>query len=100
MECDPQNFLKETEKRLRRMYRGIAAGAKGSETERATLSGFIQAGIFLKLLTKKEADSLVDRVHMDIFGKTIEERKHEKGQRWIDGQQDYSVYDSPTHTRR
>ena len=100
MECDPQDFLKEAEKRLCRMYRGIAAGAERSEAERTTLSGFIQAGIFLRLIKTDEANALVARIHLDIFGQTIEERKRDKDQRWIDGQIDYSIYETPTHTRR
>ena len=99
MECNAADFLKEAEKRLRRMYRGISAGAEGSETERATLSGFIQAGIFLKLVTTEEANAIVERIHLDVFGKTVEERKREKGLRWVDGQPDYSRYDTPTHMR-
>ena len=101
MDIDPNSFLKEAEKRLRRMYRSIASGAKSSETERATITGFFQAGIFLKLTTTSKCNEIVSRVHLEEFGKTIAERKADKREKLLlDDEPDYSKYETPTHLRR
>ena len=107
MEIDKEKFLSESEHRLRVIYRAIAEGKKSSDTDRANLSGFIQAGIFLKITTKSECDEILARVHLEELGETIEERraknkarKTSQGAHWENEQTDFSLYETPTYLRR
>jgi len=94
-----EEYLQEVETRLARMFRASQDGHKAAPIERHRLEGFIQAGTFLGLATTEELKSLMDRVHIDVFGKTIEERQSEQPTSWVPESIDYSPYEQPAYER-
>lgn len=94
-----KKFVKEVDARLRMMFNAISEGAQYTEVERARLSGFMQAGVFLGLASKRELDTLMAQVHIDELGETIEERRKRKGENWREESPDFSVYDRPAFER-
>ena len=94
-----EEYLNEVENRLARMFRASRDGHKPSPTERHRLEGFIQAGSFLGLASKDQLQALMEQVHYDIFGKSIEERQSEQTTSWVPEDIDYSQYDQPTFER-
>jgi hypothetical protein len=99
-DTDRERIASESEKRLRGMYRAIAQGVQYTEVERARLTGFMQASLFLGLATKDELDQLVARIHLEELGETLEQRRNHKGKQWASDQPDFSKYDSPTFERK
>jgi hypothetical protein len=96
---DKEEYLHEVETRLARMFRASLDGHKAAPVERHRLEGFIQAGSFFGLATSDELKSLMDRVHVDVFGKSIEERQSEQSSSWVPESIDYSQYEQPTYER-
>jgi hypothetical protein len=96
---DKEDYLQEVETRLERMFRASRDGHKAAPVERHRLEGFIQAGTFLGLATTEELKSLLDRVHLDIFGKTVEERQSEQSTTWIPENIDYNQFEQPAYER-
>lgn len=94
-----EEYLEEIETRLTRMFRASRDGHKASPAERHRREGFIQADSFLGLASKDELQSLIERVHYDIFGKTLKERQFEQATSWVPENIDYSQYDQPTYER-
>ena len=66
-------FVHEVEARLSRMLSVSKAGQKVVPVEKYRLEGFMQAGVFLDLVTKAELLELMWNVHMEIFGQTVTE---------------------------
>lgn len=94
-----EEYLEEVETRLARMFRASKDGHKASPVERHRLEGFIQAGSFLGLASKVELQSLMERVHFDIFGKTIDERQSDQAVLWNSEAIDYTQYEAPAYDR-
>ena len=94
-----EDYLGEVETRLARMFRASKDGHKASPVERHRLEGFIQAGSFLGLASKSELQSLMERVHLDVFGKSIEERQSDQSALWNSETKDYSEYEAPAYER-
>ncbi|AQA18149.1 hypothetical protein BST95_07755 [Halioglobus japonicus] len=94
-----EDYLEEVETRLARMFRASRDGHKASPVDRHRLEGFIQAGSFLGLASKDELQSLMARVHFEVFGKSIEERQSEQANSWVLESIDYSQYDQPAYER-
>lgn len=98
MSRDP--FISEVEVRLRRLFTASQQGYKASPAERHRLEGFMQAGVFMGLSSNKELAELMGAVHLQIFGKSISERRQESPVQWQGDTHDYSQYDQPTFVRR
>jgi len=94
-----QNFLDEVEVRLTRLFSASRDGYKLPDEERHRLEGFMQAGIFIQLVTRAEMSQLMDSVHVTIFGKTMSVRKAENTASWPDTVIDYSAYEQPVFER-
>ncbi len=95
-----EKFIKEVDARLRMMFNAIAEGVNYTDVERARSSGFMQAGVFLGLASKRELDELMSRLHVEELGETIEERRKRRGSEWHDIQPDFSTYESPAYERK
>lgn len=95
-----EKFKKEVDARLRMMFNAISEGVQYTEFERARLSGFMQAGVFLGLASKRELDGLITQLHVEELGETIEERRKRKGSECRDLQPDFSTYDTPAYERK
>jgi len=92
-------YLQEVENRLVRMFKASKDGHKASSIERHRLEGFMQAGAFLGLAPSEELKFLMNRVHVDVFGKTIQERESEQSTPQIPESIDYSQYEQPAYER-
>jgi len=95
-----ENYLSEVEKRLKRIFIAAREGYKVSPVERHRLEGFMSAGVFMGHVTNAELAELMDKVHVNIFGKTIGQRKAELPGSWQEEVIDYSQYDQPTFERK
>jgi hypothetical protein len=60
----------------------------------------MQAGMFLRLVSKPELDKLVARAHLEELGETIEERRKRKGAQWREDQPDFTNYEAPAYERK
>lgn len=96
---DQKAYIHEVEKRLRRMFRASRDGHKAAPAERHRLEGFMQAGTFVGLAASDELKSLMNQVHIDVFGKTIQDRKSELSTPQVPENIDYSQYEQPTYER-
>jgi hypothetical protein len=96
---DRENYLHEVENRLMRMFRASRDGHKAAAEERHRLEGFMQAGAFLGLAAGDELKFLMNQVHVDVFGKTIQDRQTEQSTVQIPESIDYSKYEQPAYER-
>ena len=94
-----EDYLHEVENRLVRMFRASRDGHKAAPEERHRLEGFMQAGAFLGLAASDELKSLMNQVHVDVFGKTIQERQSEQSTPKVPENIDYSKYEQPAYER-
>lgn len=61
--------------------------------------GFIHADVFMRTVTNIELPTLMEQIHLDIFGKTIQQVRQDKAHIWQDEMADYSLYESTPATR-
>ncbi|WOX07085.1 hypothetical protein [Microbulbifer pacificus] len=94
-----EKFTQEVSRRLRGLFGSSKLGFPIPPIERHRLEGFMQAGIFLGLSSKAELAQLMEDIHVDIFGKTIAERKAQAPLSWVFEEVDYSHYESPAYER-
>ena len=95
-----EHYIQQLEKRLTSLFVSSKEGYKASPIERNRLEGFMNAGVVLGVITNAELSSLMDSIHMDVFGKTIQARKAELSSSWNDDEKvDYSFYEKPTFER-
>jgi hypothetical protein len=92
-------FLAECERRLSQTYRRLAQGLDKMAARKDVTTGFIQAGLFLNLVTREQIDALIDRVHVEEFGETIEERRKRRGSSWPEDSSDFDHLESPAYER-
>ncbi|MEK9877366.1 MAG: hypothetical protein VW684_11960, partial [Betaproteobacteria bacterium] len=66
------------------------------------LDGYFEAGLLVKLVTRDEIQKAIDAKHLEIFGKTRQERKLESCVAAESGceNRDWSVYDLPPNHRK
>jgi hypothetical protein len=95
-----EKYLNEVEKRLNRIFAASKEGYKVSPVERHRLEGFMAAGVFMGLVTNTELAKVMDGIHVQLFGKTIQQRKAELPGSWQEEGIDYSFYDQPTFERK
>ena len=58
------------------------------------------AGVFMGLVTNTELAKVMDEIHVQLFGKTIQQRKAELPGSWQEEGIDYSLYEQPTFERK
>ena len=95
-----ENYISEVEKRLNRIFIASKEGYKVPHVERHRLEGFMSAGVFMGHVTNAELAKLMDKIHVNIFGKTIQQRKAELPGSWQEEGINYSHYDQPTFERK
>lgn len=59
----------------------------------------MQAGVFMGVVEKNELASLMGRIHLEIFDKTIDARQAEAPKLWSAEGVDYTRYEQPTYDR-
>jgi len=60
----------------------------------------MHAGVVMGFVSNAELSNFMDEIHMQVFGKTIQQRKLERAAQWDDEVIDYSGYDQPTFERK
>jgi len=95
-----ENYLTEVEKRINGIFSASKEGYKTPPVERHRLEGFMNAGVFMGIVDNSELSSLMDKIHMRVFGKTIQQRKEELSGSLKDEVIDYSFYELPTYIRK
>ncbi len=96
---DAAGFVQEVETRFRQQFKLMKAGYKSSAQERHRLEGFIQAGVFMELVSRTQMQALMDQVFVEVFGKTPSEKAQELKNFWPAEGVDYSRFDSPSYER-
>lgn len=99
MTIDRQKYLQEIENNFFRLFSNAREGYQEPDQERYRLQGFIRAGVFLGLISNDEIRNLMDRVHVAVFGQTIQQRRDDRSGVWLDESIDYGVYDRPAFER-
>ena len=94
------DFIVEVEKRLNRIFQASKDGYKVSPVERHRLEGFMNAGVYMGVVTNAELAKVMNDIHVSIFGKSIAQRKAEKNTGWQEEVIDYSAYDQPAFERK
>ncbi|AQA18354.1 hypothetical protein BST95_09030 [Halioglobus japonicus] len=97
---DRTEYLDEVESRLRKLFKASKDGYKASPQQRHRLEGFIQAGTFIGIASGQEMETLMDMVHQEVFGMTIQERNNVTSEAWASETIDYSEYEAPTYDRK
>lgn len=92
-------FLSEVDRRLRIMYRSLTEEVQHTRVDRARLSGFIQAGIYLGLTNKSELNDMVSRIELEELGEDSDAPPQRKFHKWRSDETDYSSYESPAYER-
>ena len=95
-----EKYLIEVEKRLSGLFNASKEGYKAPPMERHRLEGFMNAGVFMGLVSNTELNDLMNETHMSVFGKTIQQRKSELSGNWQEEVIDYSSYDQPSYDRK
>ena len=93
-------FLNEVEKRPSKMFTASKEGYKSAPVERHRLEGFMQAGVFIGLVSNAALSELMESVHLNVYGQTIAERREACSTNWHNEAIDYSQYDQPAYMRK
>ncbi|WP_062266708.1 hypothetical protein [Endozoicomonas arenosclerae] len=96
---DKKQFITEIERRLRELFSASKRSQRLPSSVKHRCEGFMHAGVFMGLVTNDELETLMEQIHLDIFGKTIEQAKRDKAYLWQEEVTDYSLYDSPPKAR-
>ncbi len=94
-----QHFLDEVEKRLAKLLSASKQGYPPSPLERHRLEGFMEAGVFLGLVSPQELNDLKENTCQAIFHMSVAERIKHKKRSWPVDEIDYSQYEKPLSSR-
>lgn len=94
------HFINEVEKQLRLIFGAIRDGNKPPEILRHRCEGFMRAGVFLGVVNNGELSELMEKIHFNVIGLTISERRASDSKRYKDLEIEYTQYDSPAYERR
>ncbi|HEY5718494.1 MAG TPA: hypothetical protein VIS52_08360 [Motiliproteus sp.] len=102
MHPDRDSFTEEVRQRLLRIFNTTKQGLKVADIDKHHCEGFIQAGVFMGLVSNAEMSTLMEETHRLVFGKTIAERQADLSSRslWQPHTVDYSQYETPAIERR
>lgn len=70
-----ENFLDCFQVLLEELYRTQKKMGKADKEKKGFVDGFMSAGIEMGLADMGELQVIIDHAHMEVFGKTVEERK-------------------------
>ncbi len=96
---DREKFLAEVDNKLRELFKASKISHRLPDYVKHRCEGFMEAGVFLGLVKKTELRTLMESIHLEVFGKTIDQAKQEKANLWKDDAIDYSIYDLPPSVR-
>ena len=92
-------FLEEVAFRLRNYFKASKEGHK-SDVERHRIEGFMEAGVFFNSCTYQEINRVMENTHLDVWGKSIKERKIEASKSYPSETTDYAIYETPAIDRK
>ena len=72
---DKEQFLDYLKVILEDLYKVQRKKGSQSKEKKGFIDGFMHAGILIGLVEMEELQTLIDQVHLDVFGKTLDERK-------------------------
>lgn len=96
---DKERFLDEVNRQLRIIFNAIREGHKPPEVLKHRCEGFMRAGVFLGVVKNPELSTLMEDLHLDVVGMTIDERMARHRDRYKDEEINYSQYESPSYER-
>jgi len=99
MTLHKDKFINEVKHRLKTIFNSSKEGYRVLSIEKHRVEGFMQAGIFLGLVTNDELYDVMQEVHMSVFEMSIEARQKLNEIKWNDDQIDYGGYDIPSFIR-
>lgn len=93
-------FLITLEAQFRDLFQASKAGKDNSE-QRLRAQGFIHAGELLQLCSRQQVQQLMEKVHLEVFGISIFERKPSAKARRQQALQlgDYAYFEEPAFNR-
>ena len=59
----------------------------------------MRAGVFMGVMTNVELSDLMEKIHLEVVGMTIQERIAKHKEKWSEESVDYSDFDIPTFER-
>ena len=95
-----EQYQKEISTRLERRFSASKQGYTVTDKERFQLEGFINAGIFLELVSAAEVQALIEELHQKVFDMSISEHQNKKQTSWTALGMDYSEFESPAWLRK
>ena len=72
-------FLNQVEEQLRSVFKDARVGIKNIKAKHRA-EGFIHCGCMAGMSTETEVKELMERVHLEVFNQTIEQRQAEKNE--------------------
>ncbi|WP_211828935.1 hypothetical protein [Kistimonas asteriae] len=91
------HYWQKLEELLREYYTIIHTINKVSERQEQYIQGFLAAGRYLGIVTEAEQMTVIEGVHHDIFGESVEQRKSSQRTRPASSEDYYNV---PTWLRK
>lgn len=93
-------FLITLEAQFRDLFQASKAGKDNSE-QRLRAQGFIHAGELLQLCSRQQVQQLMEKVHLEVFGISIADRKPSAQARRQQALQlgDYAYFEEPAFNR-
>jgi hypothetical protein len=94
-------YLQSFDKRLTSIYRQYKAGITPSDKECHQLEGYMFAAQDISLISREELQDYIDKRHMEILGKTQDERRQEQRARGLPAVKgEFDEYDTPAWIRK
>ena len=95
-----EHYLAEVERRLLTYFSASREGYKAPPEDRHRLEGFMQGAVYMGFATNRGMGELMERAHLTVFGKTIEQRRGKHAPLWQDSVINYDRYDQPAYARK
>ncbi|NIB38376.1 hypothetical protein HBA55_02195 [Pseudomaricurvus alkylphenolicus] len=90
--------LESVKQQLREFYQDLRLTAKTNEINKARIEGYMLAGVQVGLTSNEELKGLMINIHVEVFGKSIEQRRLEYALEYR-SEEHWEIYDSPSFTR-
>ena len=99
MTLHKDKFINEVKHCLKTIFNSSKEGYRVLNVEKHRVEGFMQAGVFLEIVTNDELHDVMQNVHMSVFEMSIEARQKINEIKWNDDQIDYGGYEIPSFLR-
>lgn len=86
--------------RLRRFYSISDTKSDHRKMLSHDIDGYMEAGLLIEILDKRELQSIIDEQHIAVFGITRQERRLEMKSNLETAPDNWDIYDTPAIDRR